>query len=78
LEKRIPARLSLPRGPIARAAIGLATTPLFMAVFYYLILGLAGFVRRLFGRNDLVRPAGKSVWVDRAPGQRRGDLTRQS
>ena len=71
-------------GPVHRAWMGLAvllskvTTPIFMALIYFLVLAPVGLVRRLFGYNSLVRPRGQTFWIARPPGAaRRGDLKRQ-
>ena len=70
--------------PVHRAWMGLArllskvTTPIFMALIYFVVLAPVGLVRRLFGYNSLVRPRGRTFWVARAPGAaRRSDLKRQ-
>lgn len=64
----IPAKL----GPVDRAWMGIAkaiakvTTPLFMAVLYYVVVTPIAFIRRAFGENGLVHRAGKlGYWVDR-------------
>jgi hypothetical protein len=76
----IPGRL----GPLYRAWMGLAlllskvTTPVFMGLVYYVVLTPIGQARRLGGRNALARrPDANGYWANRAPGDRRGDLTRQ-
>jgi hypothetical protein len=80
------AALSIPDklGPVERAWMALAqalskiTTPIFMAVLYFVVLTPFALSRRLLGKNALVRPAvGGSYWMPRAPGARRGDLERQ-
>ena len=75
-----PARL----GGVHRAWMALAlaisrvTTPLFMAVVYFVVLTPVGLVMRLCGRRPLGRARhGESAWVERAEGARRGDLRRQ-
>jgi hypothetical protein len=74
----IPGRI----GAVYRAWMGFAlalsrvTTPVFMAVLYFVVLTPIGVLRRLFGGNPLTarhRPA--TVWVPRA--QPRGDLERR-
>jgi len=71
-------------GPVHRAWMGLAhalskvTTPIFMGLVYYVVLAPVGLVRRLFGHDSLVRPAGSTFWVARDEGPaRRSDLQRQ-
>ena len=75
----LPARL----GPIQRAWMGLAlaisrvTTPVLMAVIYFLLVTPIGALRRAMGRNAIARDRqAASYWIERArPG--RGDLRRQ-
>ncbi len=62
-------------GPLQRAWMGLAhqisrvTTPIFMAVIYYLVLTPVGLVMRLSGRRMLVHEAGPhGFWRDRESG----------
>jgi hypothetical protein len=79
----IPSRL----GPVERAWMGLAhaisrvTTPIFLAIVYFLVLTPAGFIRRNVGRSPLIRSAqGGSFWVERdrlSAEQRRRRLERQ-
>jgi hypothetical protein len=71
-------------GPVQRGwmkfalALSRITTPIFMGIIYFVLFTPIGVVRRLLGRNSLVRPAGSSFWVDRDPGSgRRSDLQRQ-
>lgn len=71
-------------GPVHRRWMGLAlllskvTTPIVMGAIYYGLFTPMGFVRRLIGRNALVRSPGNSFWIDRQPGNhRQSDLTRQ-
>jgi hypothetical protein len=72
----LPGRL----GPVYRGWMGLAhgiskiTTPIFMAVVYFLVITPIGMVRRMAGGNPL--RAHQSGWVDRK-GTPRSDLTRQ-
>lgn len=69
--------------PVYRAWMGLAhrlskvTTPIVMGIVYFGVLTPIALVRRAFGRNTLVRPAGPTCWVDRPAGARRSDLRRQ-
>lgn len=69
-------------GPVYRAWMGLAlaiskvTTPIFMAVVYFLVITPIAFLRRTIGGNPLRAHRGASGWVDRRQ-QPRGDLTRQ-
>ncbi len=65
----IPAHL----GPVERAWMGLAhaiskvTTPIFMAVVYFIILTPVGFLRRRVAGNALVHRDGKTgYWLDRS------------
>lgn len=76
----IPGRL----GPVYRAWMGLAlaiskvTTPIFMAVVYYLVLTPTGFLVRLVGHRPLRHTAvSGSYWQRRPEGQRAADMTRQ-
>lgn len=74
----VPGRL----GPVHRAWMGLAhaisrvTTPIFMAVVYFLVITPVGIIRRAVGGNPLRAHRGRSGWVDRQASPR-GDLTRQ-
>ncbi len=75
--------------PIERAWMKLAhiiskvTTPIFMAVVYFVVIAPVGIARRLMGKNALVRVAGEppqtpaGYWVQRPVGKRQGDLSRQ-
>lgn len=75
----VPARL----GPVYRGwmavalAISRVTTPIFMAIVYYLVLTPTGLVMRAVGRNPL-RPSGdeETNWVWRQRGGH-GDMRRQ-
>ncbi len=77
----VPARL----GPVHRAWMGLAaamskiTTPVFMGIVYFAVLTPTGLLRRLAGKNSLLRPrTAKSFWVSRAADdQRRTGMERQ-
>jgi hypothetical protein len=77
----IPAHL----GPVYRAWMGFAavlskiTTPIFMGLVYFIALTPIGVIRRLSGKNALVRPATKkSFWIPRAAdAQRRVGMERQ-
>ncbi len=71
-------------GPVYRGwmrfalALSRVTTPIFMGLIYFVLFTPVGVVRRLMGKNALVRPKGDTFWVDRSPGQgRRSDLQRQ-
>lgn len=70
-------------GPVYRAwmklafAISKATTPVFMALLFFLVITPTGLVARLLGRNPLVRRGSGNAWVLRPPGSRRSDLERQ-
>ena len=81
----ILAGLLVPRdlGPIQRAWMGIAhaisrvTTPIFMAVVYFVVVAPTGLLMRAFGRNALTAHHGDTtVWVSRGE-HRRGDLERQ-
>lgn len=72
----VPAHL----GPLYRAWMRLATllssitTPLFLAIAYFGIIAPIGLLRRLAGRNSLVRPPSEpSFWIPRETGARRRD-----
>ena len=77
----VPARL----GPIERAWMGLAgvmsriTTPVFMGIVYFVVVTPTGLLRRLAGRNSLLRPrTAGSFWVSRAAdAHRRTGMERQ-
>jgi len=69
----IPAKL----GPIDRAwmsmagAIAKVTTPVFMAVLYFVIVTPISILRRTFGENSLVHRKGKlGYWSDRSDSPR--------
>lgn len=71
-------------GPVYRGwmAFGLAlskiTTPIFMGAIYFVVFALIGSVRRMMGRNALVRPRGETFWITReAKTARRSNLHRQ-
>jgi Saxitoxin biosynthesis operon protein SxtJ len=75
----IPTRL----GPLQRAWMGLAkaiskvTTPIFMAVVFFIVVTPIGLVMRLFGRRALVHPEHDGgFWAPPASGGR-SDLERQ-
>lgn len=70
-------------GPVYRGwmrfalALSRITTPIFMGLIYFGLITPMGALRRLFGRNALIRPRGGSFWIARQPGARRSDLERQ-
>jgi hypothetical protein len=71
-------------GPVYRGWMGFAvalskiTTPIVMGVIYYGLFTPMGLIRRLFGRNALIRAQGHSFWISREAGAgRRSDLSRQ-
>jgi hypothetical protein len=71
-------------GPLYRAWMGLAlaiskvTTPIFMAVVFFLVITPISFVMRAVGKRPLrYNPAASSYWRPRAEADRRSDLTRQ-
>lgn len=75
-----PARL----GPVYRAWMGMAhiiskvTTPVFMAVVYFLVLTPTGAVMRLVGRRSIEhQPTDEDGFWSRVPEGHHGDLTRQ-
>lgn len=77
----LPARL----GPIYRFWMGLAaaiskvTTPVAMGIVYFVVVTPIGLLRRLAGKDSLVRPRTASTfWVSRSPGgERRTGMERQ-
>ena len=77
----IPGKL----GPVYRAWMGFAlllskvTTPIFMGITFFLVIGPVALVMRLLGRNPMTRKEeGGSFWVPRPDGPgRRSNLTRQ-
>ena len=59
-------------------ALSKVTTPVFMGLIYFLVFTPVGLVRRVLGKNALVRPsANGSYWVSRRVGARQSDLERQ-
>lgn len=67
-------------GPVQRGwmaiahAISKVTTPIFLAVIYFLVIAPAGFVLRLFGRRPLEPPKGATTyWVTRERKPRAAD-----
>lgn len=82
----VAAALAVPRqlGPVQRfwmalaTAISSVTTPVLMAIIYFLIVTPTGWVRRLAGGNRLTRARGATTfWVDRRPHSgRRVDMER--
>ena len=76
----VPGRLR----PVYRAWMGLAellskvTTPIFMAVVYFVVVTPVAYLRRLLGKPPLASSgATGSVWTERPTDQRRSDLLRQ-
>jgi hypothetical protein len=77
----VPGRL----GPIYRAWMGLAliisriTTPVFMAITYFLVLAPTGFLVRIFAGNPMLRKSSEGTfWIPRPEGsKRRSNLERQ-
>jgi Saxitoxin biosynthesis operon protein SxtJ len=74
----IPGRL----GPVYRAWMGLAhlisrvTTPIFLALVYFLAIMPVGLLMRLFGKNPLRhRPVNGSLWLPRS--DERGTMSQQ-
>ena len=75
----VPGRL----GPVFRGwmaialAISKVTTPIFMAVVYFLVLTPTGLLMRVVGRNPLRRSEGDDTdWITRERGEH-GDMRRQ-
>jgi len=70
-------------GPVERAwmklahAISKVTTPIFMGIIYFIVITPSGLLVRAFGHRPLVRPAGRTAWMQRAEDNRRSDLERQ-
>jgi hypothetical protein len=70
--------------PVYRAWMGMAllisriTTPIIMAVLYFVVLTPVGWIARAMGHRPLVHEgrAGGS-WITRDPGKRRSDMERQ-
>lgn len=76
----LPTRL----GPVQRAWMGLAhalsriTTPILMAVIFFVTILPIGLIMRALGRNPLARPSREDgYWVRRVEGERQSDLRRQ-
>jgi hypothetical protein len=77
----IPGKL----GPVYRAWMGFAlvlskiTTPIFMGITFFLVIGPVALVMRLMGRNPMTRKeADGTYWVSRAEGPtRQSNLKRQ-
>ncbi len=54
------------------------TTPIVMGILFFVVITPIGLARRMTGRHGLPRgKSGESMWRERAPGQRRSDLSRQ-
>ena len=71
-------------GPVYRAWMALAvliskvTTPIFMAILYFVVLTPAGIVRRNLGANPMRHEEAEGgFWKTREAGSRRGSLERQ-
>jgi saxitoxin biosynthesis operon SxtJ-like protein len=69
-------------GPVYRAWMGLArviskvTTPLFLGIVFFVVIGPVGVLMRLFGRNPIRhRAVNQSYWA--SPNQARGSLKNQ-
>jgi hypothetical protein len=78
----VPTRL----GPLQRAWMGLAmlisriTTPVIMAILFFMVFLPIGLLMRAFGRNPLRRPGGSTAatfWARRNPEAGRSELARQ-
>jgi hypothetical protein len=69
-------------GPVYRLwmafahALSRITTPIFMAIVYFLVITPIAVIRRILGGNPLRAHRGATGWVDRQQAPR-GDLTRQ-
>jgi hypothetical protein len=58
--------------------ISKVTTPIFLAGVYFGVIAPIGIVRRLFGHDSLKRrPAGRSLWVVRPPGDQPSSMKHQ-
>jgi hypothetical protein len=63
--------------------ISRVTTPIVMGVIYFVVITPFGVMRRMFGKNALIRRpddprlAGGGFWVSRGEGDRKSFLTRQ-
>jgi hypothetical protein len=75
-----PSRL----GPIYRGWMGFAlllskvTTPIFMGITFFLVIGPVGLIMRLMGRNPIgIKEVDGSYWITRPEGKRRSDIKRQ-
>ena len=71
-------------GPVYRRWMGLAlllskvTTPIFMGLIYFGLFTPMGFIRRLMGKNAMIRKDAGTFWISKDPGtSRRSDLSRQ-
>lgn len=71
-------------GPVYRGWMGFAhaiskvTTPIFMGIVYYVVVGPIGVLRRALGHNPMVHEAeADSFWKKREKGSRQGNLSRQ-
>ena len=76
----VPGRM----GPVHARWMALAlliskvTTPVFMGLIYFGLFTPMGLVRRVLGKNSLVRRDAATFWVTRPAGAgRRSDITRQ-
>lgn len=78
--------LAVPRhlGPVQRAwmafgeRLSRVTTPIFLAILFFVVLAPIGLVRRLFGRDPLRHAAPGGTYLKARPaGSRRSDLSRQ-
>ncbi|HSJ30538.1 MAG TPA: SxtJ family membrane protein [Longimicrobiales bacterium] len=70
-------------GPVYRAwlrfglAISKVTTPIFMAIIFFLVITPFGLAARAFGHRPLRPRRSDSFWQARAEGERKSDLHRQ-
>jgi hypothetical protein len=53
------------------------TTPIILALMYFLVFLPVGILMRAFGRNPMVRPEADSYWISRPEHVRRSNLRRQ-
>jgi hypothetical protein len=71
-------------GPVEKAWMGLAhliskvTTPIFMGIVFFLVIGPVSLIMTLLGKRPLRNdPKATTYWHSRPEGERRSDLSRQ-
>lgn len=70
--------LPVERGWMAFAqVVSRVTTPVIMAILYFVVITPMGLGARLFGHYPLRRTAGQSAWIPREPARRKSDLHHQ-